>query len=225
MYQRIKLIGSALLLVLGFSTHATVIFQDDFESEIASPYALNYTSFANWHVRPNGGSPPAAVDLIQGNQFGIPGIGTGYFVDIDGTSGRTGRLVSKQQFLLETGKQYRLSYDLAGNNRDGLTDWIRASVGNGTSGRDGVTHQLASNEGFSTYSLLFMGNGDSNNTIAFRSDFAGALSNGNYTNQNDNIGLLLDNIKLELVDVTEPGPLTLLALGLLGLVYARQRKV
>ncbi len=209
-------------LVMSVSASATILFSDDFESESATGSVLNYDSFNNWVVR------DGTVDLIKSgpNPWFDPNLGDGFFVDLDGSTYDAGRMVSRQSFAFESGVHYRLSFDLAGNSRNASEDWVRSIVTmNGVAGEQHANEvfKLGGNEAFTTYALDFYGEPtNESGRIVFRTDFPNQVNN-NYPNQNDNIGLLLDNVVLESVDVAEPGNLGLMSLGLLGLAFVRRK--
>lgn len=89
-------------------------------TEVAA--ALNYNNFLNWDV-------PAGynVDLI-GNGFFDFFPDEGLYIDLGG-SPLLGKMVSRQQFTLETSGSYKLSLKLAGNQRvSGTTFTVQAGV-------------------------------------------------------------------------------------------------
>lgn len=89
---------------------------------------LDYTGFINWNVA-------YCVDLIGRDKWILMPPGHGAYVDLCGTGcGHPGGLVSKETFELQPGN-YRLSMDLAGNQR---TDY-------GAKGGDKIGIKLVSN--------------------------------------------------------------------------------
>lgn len=179
------LLGLALLAA---PAQATVIFSDNFDSENGGVGVLNYVGFANWTVA--GGT----VDLVN-NGFFFGGLGSGQYVDLDGSSTDSG-VMTHSLGILGAGN-YLFSYDLAGSQR-GSTDSVDVKVNNLISS---VTHSLASSAGFATFSQSLTLVAPTAVTLSFEG------------HGGDNVGLLLDNVKLERVDAV---PETSSTFGLLA---------
>lgn len=202
----------ALLSSFTVAAQALIIFEDDFNSENGGSSAINYDSFANWNVV-NG-----SVDIVSSGGWGLSGDGS--FVDLDGSTSDSGRLVSKQRFTFESGVNYRFSFRLSGDQRNDGENYIRSIITSIEVPLDGsVPHYvnqfiaMDSNDGWTDYSFDFLGQG-LDGRIVFRADIR--------DNYNDNVGLLLDDVVLETVEVPEPGTIALLGLGLLGLTFSRR---
>ena len=154
-----------------------LLFFDDFSQE-GNSTVLNYNAFLNWNVT------DGTVDLLTPvNGFVPDNLSSTNYVDLDGSTGNAGRLETKDSFFLEAGAQYRLSFALAGNNRNAAAELVTVQVLNG-----GVlfanAYARTQNQGFSNETAVFLGTG-TNVKIVF--DHAGG----------DNIGLLLDFVRLE----------------------------
>lgn len=99
---------------------------------VASQPALNFFDFLNWDVL------EGTVDLIGTGNTGIRRFdiipGHGLYVDLAGSgSPFLGKLATKQAFDFVPGTTYRLSYKLAGNNRQALIPFpytVRITVEN-----------------------------------------------------------------------------------------------
>jgi hypothetical protein len=191
----LTLCGVLALAMVG-QLKATTIFSDNFNAENGGIGALNYNAFANWSV--SGGT----VDLI-----GSPGFfdffpANGLYVDLDGTSFQAGTLTSIG--IPVTPGNYVLSFLLAGSQR-GDFNTVHVNVSGG----------LAS----STYSL----NSDTPLTLETMSFTVLAPTTINLSFHNadgDNIGLILDNVRLNQVSSLVPdsgSTILFLAIGMFGL--------
>ena len=191
----LTLCGVLALAIVG-QLKATTIFSDNFNAENGGIGALNYNAFANWSV--SGGT----VDLI-----GSPGFfdffpANGLYVDLDGTSFQAGTLTSIG--IPITPGNYVLSFLLAGSQR-GDFNTVHVNVSGG----------LAS----STYSL----NSDTPLTLETMSFTVLAPTTINLSFHNadgDNIGLILDNVRLNQVSSPVPdsgSTILFLAIGMFGL--------
>ncbi len=189
------------------SQAATVLFQDDFNSD---SYALNGTP-TGWKVT------SGTVDIIgSGTPYDfLPG--NGMYIDMDGSTTHQGRLRTVQTFNFVPGQTYTLSYQLAGSQRDwSPRDRVRASFrdtgGHLVPGTNQVTN-LAYTAGFTTFTETF--------TVA--APVTARLVFSAISRVSDNAGLLLDNVKLTAVPL--PGAALLMLSGLAGLgAFARRRR-
>jgi len=79
--------------ILAFTSHASVLYFDDFNAEHGGAGTLNFTGFSKgWAVT------KGSVDLI-GNGFYDFFPGNGLFIDLDGTTGHAGTLTSTRLHL------------------------------------------------------------------------------------------------------------------------------
>lgn len=194
-------------------THAAVIlFSDNFDGDAAGS-VLNFTGFANWTVV--GGS--GTVDYIRSGDFGISCAGgVGGCVDTDGSTNNSGRMLSNSTFSFVVGETYRLFVDVSGSQRGGRDELSFGLVGPGAVSTSMV---LDSSDPFTTESVGY----------APGSGFAGSYQIFIEGSSNDNVGPIIDNVRLECLtcgnntQVPEPGALALLGIGAAGALALRRR--
>ncbi len=189
--------------MLSVSAQAGVIFEDNFDLEAgaAGSSALNYNSFDQWTVS-NG-----TVDVVSNGGWGIQCAGnTGKCVDLDGSTHNAG-IFSSDTFSLAAGI-YSLSFDISGNQRGGSNDNLQVTL-------DGFFNQsfnLAYNSPWQTVTHTFTVGSATSNNLTF--NHAGG----------DNIGIMLDNVSVQSVEVPEPGTFALFVLGLAGVGLLRKKQ-
>ena len=177
----------------------TYIFDDDFDSENGGNYQLNYTGFDNWVVS------DGSVDLIgEGSPYDYQP-GHGLYVDMDGSSNDAGLMTSS--IALDPG-QYLLSFELAGNHRNNDNESVAVLVELGS--LVSQTYSLNQNDPFTLYENYFTV--DSVTTVSLSFEGAGS----------DNVGMLLDNVKIQAVPV--PGAFLLggIGVGIAGWLKSRR---
>ena len=204
-------IGIALtaLTAIGFAStnsasaaSVTTQLQDGFNSENNGVSTLNYNNFFNFDVK-NG-----SVDLIGNGSIYDFLPGNGLYVDLDGSTNKAGTLQSKTTFNFQAGDTVNLSFQLAGNRRNNLTDSVTVSLGNLFS----ETFSLPGSQAFTNFTRSFTVASITNATLDFKGIGA------------DNVGLLLDNVTLT-KSVPEPGSIIgLLAFGAFGANTLLKRK-
>jgi hypothetical protein len=212
MNKRIML-GILTAASLSFGANATIIFQDNFDTESGGKNAstqsggnsaslLNYTGFSNWMAS------DGTVDVVANGDWDIQCAGaSGKCIDLDGSTYNAGVLASNPIFL--TAGNYTLSFDISGNQRSGLDAMVM-----GMGGFLNEEFDLSSTDDWRTITREFTVTSDATSFISF--DNAGG----------DRIGIMLDNVILSFesaASVSEPASLSLIGLGLIGLVFTRRK--
>ncbi len=192
----------SIVCVMAFTSRASILYFDDFNAEHGGVGALNFTDFSKgWAVT------KGSVDLI-GNGFYDFFPGNGLFIDLDGTTGQAGILSNSLTF--ESGVGYLLSFDIGGNQRGGNSDSVHLSV---ETLLPTQTIRMKPFDALTHLEFSFIGDGK---THALTFEGLGG----------DNIGLLLDNVKVEShVPVPEPVTMLLLGAGLIGLGFVGHKRL
>ncbi len=190
------------------AANAAIIFSEDFTGEAAGGSVLNFTGFDQFTVS------QGVVDIISSGGFGITCVGgTGGCVDLDGSTpgtNPTSELTSTAINFLP-GFLYTLSFDISGNQRGQPSDTTQVSVSNGVLAAQSVT--LASADPFQTNSYQFSVLAPVLASIIFFTPGA-----------SDNFGLILDNVRVDAVQIPLPAAAPLLLFGLAGLGAIARRK-
>ncbi len=156
-------------------SNGLVLLDDNFDGENSGVAAGNYVDFSNWDVS------DGTVDLIgNGVHDLIPG--NGLYVDIDGSTFDAGKMTTKTSFTLVPGFTYELQFDLAGNQRNSSVEEINVQVGMGVVFSEAFS--LNQSDPFTTFTRQLEVTMETTTVISFE-----GLGG-------DNIGILLDNIKL-----------------------------
>jgi hypothetical protein len=198
--SRILQLAAVCLLLISPAISKADSISENFN---ALPTMLNATNIGAFTV--TGGS----VDVVGGALFGFLCVAptSGNCVDLDGSTGAAGQISSANLTL--TPGVYNLSFDLIGSQRGNTTSTT-------------VTLGSFFNQTF-TLSSGDVTDGIVNTTFSVGTTTIVPLV---FTsNTPGNIGAILDNVSLtpEAVATPEPATLSLLGLGLFGLIVGRRR--
>jgi hypothetical protein len=192
----------SLSLVWAQASQAAPIFSDDFNS--TTTQQLNQTVFTNWTVT------SGSVDVIgDGGPYAFLPVGSGNYVDLNGSTGQPGQLTTKMTFDAGT---YVVSFDLAGSQ-------------GGAGGVDGAnkTTQIAFSIGGVTQSLTLDPLSPlTPYSFTFTISAPGKLSFTDLSGGNPNVGNLLDNVSVSAVP--EPSTWAMMILGFLGVGFLAYRR-
>ncbi|NNM77224.1 PEPxxWA-CTERM sorting domain-containing protein [Sphingomonas sp. ID1715] len=217
-----------LMLIGSAPAYATTVFSDNFDAENGGATALNYSGFANFNV--NG-----QVDLVKSGDFGIVCAGgSGSCVDLDGTSG-PGTLLTSTSFSFNAGDMVRFTFDISGNQRGGASDPFKAgfsfgdsvtmiNYGYNFSGTDVIAFANVTTTGVTTSTQIDATDPFSTKSIFFTAGNAGTLRFTLGTDSGDNVGPVVDNLRLDVnAAVPEPASWALMIAGF-GLAGAALRR-
>ena len=180
--------------------HAVPVpYSDNFNSDTPGLNAIP----TGWSIS-NGGT----VDIIaESNPYGITCRGkTGNCIDLDGSTNKSGDLVSPG-FSLTAGQAYTAQFVLSGNDRVKQTDVVAVSFGTSL-----ASFSVKENTGFLV------------DSVTFTPTTTGIYNLSFLDNSSNNIGAILDNVKV-VQAVPLPAAAWLLLSGLASMgVMARRRR-
>lgn len=216
-------------IALAAPASAGVVFSDNFDTEAGGLSALNYAGFANFAATGN-------VDLVKSGDFGI--VCSGSCVDLDGSTG-PGSIQSLASFAFNAGDTIRLTGSIGGSQRSGAFDNYSLGFQFGSSttmlnygfnfnASDIIVLPNTTTTGVTTSSTIAGTNPFGTYSIFFTAGTAGTLKFKFGTTSADNVGPLLDNVKLS-IDARVPEPaawaMMLAGFGLVGAAMRRREKV
>ena len=197
------LFASALLVSTTVSSHAAVIFSDNFNS---TPQGLNTT--------PNGWVLDyGSVDVI-GTGFYDFYSGNGNYLDMNGSTSQSGGIHTSTVFNFLAGKTYTISFDYGNNKGSDFNGSVETLVLDLIGFGGTVINHTGPIASFINYVFSFTPGSSFNSAIYF---------NASGSNDGDNGGLILDNVSLSVVPVPAALPLLAAGLGVLGFAGRRRR--
>lgn len=221
MAKSVRLAGLSVVAALSFATSApaaTVFFQD-FNSVASN--SLSLTTLPGFTVT---GSTVDVVGAV--NPYGITGL-TSNVVDLDGTPGPATIISSPASFAYNAGDIVTLSLLLSGAQRGSASDPFAlglafsnlGSVSNFTGSgyfssatAAGANINLAGTDPFVLSSISFVATA------------AGTFGFSFGTASNDNVGPLLDDVRLDVSAVPEPSTWAMMILGFFGVGFMAYRR-
>lgn len=233
--KRLTLLTVALLAATSAQAQTTLL-SDSFDTENGGNSASNFTGFANWNV--TGGT----VDIIRGGTNGIFCFGGGgSCVDIDGSSSQGGTLTTKTAFSFSAGERVVITFMASGSQRTTASDLLQlnlnfstpttfASYAANLAGVISGGGPTAVGNTFSTGRNLPGDTAFGMWSFEFLASNAGTFTFALSTTSADNIGPVIDDVRIVRFDgtnpsvVPEPSTYALMITGLTLLGAAARRK-
>lgn len=215
----ITALAACAAIAVAAPASAAEVFFDGFEADTPG---IGLSSLTNWFITSGGNPTGGTVDIVAAsNPYGInvTSPASGNVLDLDGTPGPAA-IYSKQLFNFNAGDLVTFSYDVSGSQRSQDSDPFYAGLFVdpalvGLFSGTGLTASplLYSNQLTSVTSLSGLGTPFTSSSISFRALGSGSLQLAFYTTSGDNVGPLLDNVRLDVAPVPEPGTWALMLLG------------
>lgn len=211
---------------------AAVVYSNNFDAENGGNSALNYNGFSGLSVT------DGTVDLVKSGDFGITCKGgSGSCVDLDGSTNNAG-LTSSASYAFAAGDLVTLQLDWSGNQRnvppnDGFEMRFNFTSGlvTGTFGSNSTLFGPQNYGAFSTSNSLFLSITNIPPSFAFndisfffRANTAGSATFSLQDFGNDNVGVVVDNLSLDITAVPEPASWALMILGFASVGAAARRR-
>jgi hypothetical protein len=205
-----SVLRAATFLVLSFAANAA------FAALVPYHEGFNGLTTTELNMAPTGWlSNNGTVDWVKNLDFGIHCFGGSKgCVDLDGTSGVAGVLETQTPFTLVAGKTYELSAEISGNQRNSSTDNFEFGFLHGvnlsgilkSTSVTGITGSM-----YTLYTLFFT----PSSTVSARAFFYDTAGG-------DNIGPILDQVRVTAVPLPAAAWLMLSGLAALGAVARRR---
>ena len=221
-------LAASAAITMATPASAATLFTDGFEADAP---ALTVTNLTNWTL--TGGVSVDVVGSPNAFSIGVTPPASGNVIDLDGTPGPA-TITSIQSFLFNAGDLVTFSFDVGGAQRGSVADNFQAilfldpSLVSGLTGTGLTSAGLGSNAGSVFSSVSIPGStAFTTSSISFIATGAGSLKLAFGTTSADNIGPLLDNVRLDVSAVPEPATWAMMLLGLGfvgGAMRARRRK-
>lgn len=211
----IHALAASAAITMATPASAATVFTDGFEGD--SP-ALTVTTLDNWTL--TGGVSVDVVGSPNAFSIGVTPPASGNVIDLDGTPGPA-TITSIQSFLFNAGDLVTFSFDVGGAQRGSIADNFQAilfldpSLVSGLTGTGLTSTGLGSNANSVFSSVSIPGStAFTTSSISFIATGAGSLQMAFGTTSADNIGPLLDNVRLDVSAVPEPATWAMMLLGL-----------
>ncbi len=215
----ISVLAACAAIAVATPASAAQVFSDGFEGDAPG---IGLTTLTNWIITSGNNPTGGTVDIVAAsNPYGITvtSPASGNVLDLDGTPGPAA-IYSKQLFNFNAGDTVTFSFDVGGSQRAVASDEFFAGlfvnpalVGYFTGTGYTSSPSLFSNQ--LTDSLLLGGVGTpfTTSSISFQAIGAGSVQMAFYTTSGDNVGPLIDNVRLDIAAVPEPATWALMLIG------------
>jgi hypothetical protein len=189
-----RMLAVAAAMVLSAGAHAAApVFSDNFDSDAQG----TNVGVAGWVL--TGGS----VDVVPvGDDFHFLSAANGNYVDLDGSTNQAATLTKTLTGLADG--EYALTFELAGNQRDGGVEATTVTMSGATS------------------TVITPGQNDDSFFTVIGHSIGGVLTFSFHDDSTDNVGSLLDNVSV--TAVPEPGSLSLMLAGIAALGFTARRR-